>query len=489
MPPAKVQDDYLRLASRRAVSWLGPFPKNTKELTRWKCSRGHEFDGSYNNVDRGMNCRWCVRSDNGERQRHSPMDYDTLARTMGFNWLGPAVSSALAQTVWECAEGHRWSARYNTIQQGCGCKQCEIAKLAARRRRQPGEYRALAEARGFSWLGPFVRMTKAKTEWRCSAAHKWWARFNQIQQGAGCPNCSGLQRKTSFDFHDLAKHRGFKWLGTKAVNTRSKTDWQCCEGHYWSAPYSSILGGSGCPQCSGLARKQITDFRRLAEQRGFLWLGPLVSNSKTKTEWECPRGHRRFASYNAIQRNGCVACSGLKPKTPSDFDALAKVRGFRWLGPVVKNTACKTSWQCINGHDWPAAYNTIAAGHGCPTCIDKVNGAFVSKNQRLLCEIVKGELNGARVGRYIIDVAKFIDGVKIAIEYDSWFYHGNQCERDERKDQALLSDGWHVLRIRSNKLLPRKEQVEAALARLIQGERWIDIELSDWGTGPKAPWL
>src|SRR5207245_8914723 len=110
------------------------------------------------------------------------------------------------------------------------------------------------------------------------------------------------------------------------------------------------------------------------------------------------------------------------------------------------------SGQCKTGHAWPASYNTIHAGHGCPQCLDIVNGAFVSRNQRLLCEMIGGELNGARVGRYTIDVTKQVEGVRFAIEYDSWFYHGDSGEHDIRKDQALLADGWNVLRVRSNKL-------------------------------------
>jgi very-short-patch-repair endonuclease len=98
--------------------------------------------------------------------------------------------------------------------------------------------------------------------------------------------------------------------------------------------------------------------------------------------------------------------------------------------------------------------------------------------------MIDGELNGAQVGRYKIDVTKQIDGIKIAVEYDSWYYHGGTGARDARKDAILLADEWRVLRIRSNKLLPSREQVNEALARLVGGERWVDIVLDDWGKGP-----
>ncbi len=490
MPCPKKAEDYLALANRRNFAWLGPFPKNTKGLTLWECPNGHRFRASYNNVDRGMNCKKCVLENNAAQQRHSTHDYHALAEQRGFIWIGPPVSSAHGKTVWECENGHRWSGRYNDIQQGRGCKLCGIAKCAAIKRRQPAEYHHLAGTRGFIWLGPVVQNTKAKTEWKCCVGHHFKASFNQVQQGQGCPKCSGLSPKRAAHFHELAKRRGFKWLGTVAVNTRTRTAWECPNNHRWPATYGSILGGSGCPACSGNLPKTIADFRNLAETRGFLWLGPVVPNIKTETEWQCPKGHRWPAAYNTIQQgNGCAACSGQKRKTPQDYHVLADKRRFKWLGPEVENTGTKTEWTCGKGHTWQASYHTIQSDHGCPDCLDIVNGKRVSKNQRKLCEMIGGKLNGARVGRYTIDVATEVRGIRIAVEYDSWYCHAFSAEKDALRDQALLTDGWRVLRIRSNGLLPSKERVEDAISQLLAGELWLDIVLKDWGTGSIAPWL
>lgn len=144
------------------------------------------------------------------------------------------------------------------------------------------------------------------------------------------------------------------------VNSRTRTDWRCSLGHEWRTTYSSILGGSGCPECSGNLRKTIEEFRRVAEERGFLWHGPLVPNSKTKTEWECPEGHRWFAPFNAVQQgNGCWECSGLMPKNPEDYRRLAAERGFVWDELVVANTSEKSRWKCTAGHLFLSAYNTV----------------------------------------------------------------------------------------------------------------------------------
>ena len=90
--------------------------------------------------------------------------------------------------------------------------------------------------------------------------------------------------------------------------------------------------------------------------------------------------------------------------------------------------------------------------------------------------------------RFTIDVAKHVGNVKIAIEYDTWFYHSANLERDRRKDQALLNDGWRIVRVRTENLLPTPGQLDEAIAALIGGEKYVDIELADWGIGPRASW-
>src|SRR3990170_7018881 len=213
MPKRKTADDYRALARRRGFTWLGQFPRNTGELTQWLCSRGHEFSANYDNLKQGMGCKYCTREDHGARRRHPPEDYHAIAYERGLVWLGPEVKGALELTVWECGAGHRWSARYNDIQQNHGCRYCAARRKAEKTRRQPGEYHALAAYRGFTWLGPAVSDNKKKTHWRCMAGHVLLAGFNRIARGGGCRKCSGLEPKTAQDFRELATSRGFKWIG------------------------------------------------------------------------------------------------------------------------------------------------------------------------------------------------------------------------------------------------------------------------------------
>jgi very-short-patch-repair endonuclease len=96
--------------------------------------------------------------------------------------------------------------------------------------------------------------------------------------------------------------------------------------------------------------------------------------------------------------------------------------------------------------------------------------------------MLDGELNRP-FGRYNIDVALNVDGVAIAIEYDSWFWHGHKLEYDAQRDKEMIAIGWRILRVKSNTLLPSREQLDAAIAHLLAGENWVELVLDDWGEG------
>ncbi len=185
------------------------------------------------------------------------------------------------------------------------------------RRLTQHHYEELARKREFEWLGPPVKNTKTKTQWRCSNDHTWFTTYSSIQQGSGCPTCVRSNRKTEQDYHALAEQRGLEWIGSLPKDVNAMSEWCCPKKHTWFATYNGIRLRGKCPICAGYdnQRKTETDYVILANKCGIEWLGPPVKNTKTKTQWRCHRGHVWFTTYNSIQRGaGCGECQRLKRK-------------------------------------------------------------------------------------------------------------------------------------------------------------------------------
>jgi hypothetical protein len=304
MPQRKTPDAYKHLAQERGFAWLGPEVANAREKTTWQCPAGHQWQTSYNKIQQKRGCPFCA----GKAPK-TPADYKRLAKKRGFRWLGPEVLKVDTPTGWECPVGHQWQASYHNVQhRGSGCPFC-----AGRVPKKPADYKRLAKKRGFKWLGPEVPDTHTPTGWECPAGHRWQNSFSHIQSGQGCPTCAQIaQRRPPEDYHTLAQERDFIWLGPEVPATDVPTKWQCSKGHVWRTAYHVIQHGAGCPTCANIAKRNPPAmYVELARKRGFTWLGPEVPNVRTKSWWRCPAGHRWATRYDSIKLGtGCPVCAG-----------------------------------------------------------------------------------------------------------------------------------------------------------------------------------
>jgi hypothetical protein len=291
------------------------------------------------------------------------------------------------------------------------------------------------------------------------------------------------KRKTEKDYHALAESRGFKWVGeVLPKNNKDKTWWECCKGHKFEMRYNNVQQGNNCSVCSGNIRKIEKDYHELAEKQGFKWVGQLLpDNVHITTLWECKKEHTWYATFHNIGSWGCPVCARQARKTEEDYHGLAVVREFKWIGKVLpKNIRTKTWWECKIGHRWESVYNNIYNGSGCPYCVNLINGATVSKPQQKVNEMLSGILNYPE-NRYRIDVAIMRNSQKIAVEYDCWYWHQGKEEHDAKRDKYLVSRDWKILHIKSSVLLPTRKQLNTAIKQLVDTNEVIhNLYLKDW---------
>ena len=292
-----IQDAH-NLAESRGLKFLSTEYKNTSTKYSWQCIWGHQWNASYNRIQQGTGCPNCFNMS----KKLTTENAQSLAESRGYKFLSNEYKNADTKYLWRCGQGHEWSAKYRSIQEGRSCTYCAGKKTIQ-------DALNLAESKGYQFLSHEFKNTSTKHLWGCGQGHQWSAPYNSIRDGRGCLRCSGKFPKTIQDAQDLAESKGFKFLSTEFKSAMTKHLWGCGKGHEWSCAYSIIKQGSGCPHCAGVGKKTIEDAHILAESRGFKFLSTEVKSVITKYLWGCGKGHEWSASYNKISRgNGCPIC-------------------------------------------------------------------------------------------------------------------------------------------------------------------------------------
>lgn len=453
-PFRKVERDYLLLAAKKKLEWLGSLPTNVRGETVWKCLRcGRVRSASYMLIQRHSGCPQCGREKFISRIRLTEQDYHNLAGRAGLIFAGPTVKSNRDRTNWQCrAKGHKLFLSYHSIARLIDrddgvrhrpCRQCYLEHIASLRRKTPEDYRNLAQERNMEWIGPFVGSVNTKTYWKAKCGHIIHSSWSLVLNSSGlCPNCSAknrgaYHRLTANDYHRHAAAHGFDWVGKDLPETsRAITRWRCtaCAGEF-ERSLMNVYPLRRCPLCGNRQRKTEHDYHRLAEERGLLWSGNfLPSNTVAKTRWF--------------------------------------------------HLECRQEFE--------QNYQQIQAGVGCPNCKNIINGCLASRPQLALSDAIERiwettcRINETHAG-INVDIVAEVDGWSIAIFYDGSTWHSSDTvqARDKNQTDILLENGWTVWRVLSDTLIPGDDEIASVFQRIISGsERLIITQLKDWRSRP-----
>ena len=233
------------------------------------------------------------------------------------------------------------------------------------------EMQEIAKSRGGKCLSKKYVNSRTKLEWECAEGHRWEVLPNDVKRGSWCSQCAGNKKLTIEEMQEFAKSRGGKCLSRKYKGNKSKLEWECAEGHRWKA----LPKGHWCPKCAGLKKLTIEEMQEIAKSRGGKCLSKKYVNSRTKLEWECAKGHRWDALPNNAKRGSwCFICSKalyVHPRTSTieEMQEIAKSRGGKCLSKKYVNANTKLEWECAEGHRWKSkSANVVYSGSWCPEC-------------------------------------------------------------------------------------------------------------------------
>jgi len=151
-----------------------------------------------------------------------------------------------------------------------------------------------------------------KLKFICPNNHKYSITWNGWKKGNRCLYCTTNIKKTIEEIRNAFEFEGYTLLSKEYVNAHTKLEYTCPEGHSHSIVWGSWYLGRRCPYCSRKAIKNIKDIAVSFSDAGYKLLSKKYINSKTKLEYICPEGHNNFISWsNWNQGFRCPTCANL----------------------------------------------------------------------------------------------------------------------------------------------------------------------------------
>lgn len=174
-----------QLAKKRGGQCLSKEYIDAHTKLRWQCSKSHEWDATWNNIQCGKWCPICGAKNRGDALRNDIDKCRWHAMIKKGELLSKEYNNAHTTLHWRCAQNHDWWASWNSVQQGKWCPVCaghipitlEICVEQAKKK-------------GGKCLSTEYIDSKTKMLWRCGEGHEWYANWNNIHTGKWCPYCN-----------------------------------------------------------------------------------------------------------------------------------------------------------------------------------------------------------------------------------------------------------------------------------------------------------
>lgn len=103
-----------------------------------------------------------------------------------------------------------------------------------------------------------------KLLFECEFGHRWeasWANVGRKNNARWCPTCSKNKKLTLEFAKNIAIERKATLVSSEYVNSATKLDWICCNGHSFSMKINAINSrGQWCPYCSVWSSEEICRF-------------------------------------------------------------------------------------------------------------------------------------------------------------------------------------------------------------------------------------
>ena len=233
-------------------------------------------------------------------------------------------------------------------------------------------FQALAKDKGGECLSNEYVKLKNKLEWKCANNHIFKLAPQKIlDRDYWCHICTNRRvLQTVEDMKKLANDRGWVFLSDKYLGDGVKHKWICKNGHEIFVRPNHVKKNVGCRICAGKGLLSINEFKKIAEEKGGKCLSEVYKKG-IKLKFVCSNNHEFETSADSIKyaNSWCPKCAGLELGTIEEMKKLAESRGGKCLSDEYIKSATKLEWQCKDGHKWFATPRDVKSNDSwCPYC-------------------------------------------------------------------------------------------------------------------------
>jgi hypothetical protein len=278
-----------------------------------------------------------------------------------------------------------------------------------------------ANQRGWICLSDSYKSVVKKLDWKCDKGHLFSMPLSSvITKGYGCPICNNQKKiiHTTDSIKKMAVERGWEFLTEIYNGGTNKYNFKCEKGHLIQKTGENFIRGSKCRSCAGKELLTISDFQKIAKERGGSCLSTEYYGPTEKLKFKCANGHVFIADGGSLKNRGswCKKCTGLDKGTIEGMVKLAKTKGGECLSKFYTNSTTKLQWKCKDNHIWWANPGDVKFKSWCPYCT-------WNKQEEKCRHILNKILNTTFLkSRKILDCGFELDGyskeLNIAFEYN-----------------------------------------------------------------------
>lgn len=342
----------------------------------WRCSKGHKWKAKPANIQSGTWCPFCYGN-----VRKTLADAREAAEVKGGACLSRSYKNAKAKLKWRCAEGHVWSASWESAIQYSWCPQCNASSSFGERAFRDifqQVFKTSFPRKRPKWLTTKdgKRLELDGYSEKLQIAFEYHGPQHEFEVPYFHSDAKSLGMRKHYDEQKrmLCLKNNIKLV--ELPYTKSFSDMEHlkrlfkarCKQSRIKLPknfISTVLTLNGPFKAS-----RLNQFKEICRKKEGILLSNSYLGANSRLEIKCKSGHIwKALPGNISQGYWCPYCANRKTWKPLEtYQKLARIRKGQLLSKTYSSSNEKLEWKCKFGHIWKATPGHIRSGTWCPFC-------------------------------------------------------------------------------------------------------------------------